>query len=159
MESTTKKTEDRFLKIFDRVIFAVFLVMAAAIAVGLIYRWVSHSGWYQEGQVRKEFQDLAAKVQDAESIVRIEIDRLGSEVQVIYDMPEELFDDFGCAGYSPVTEEERQREIFASDVVRVVYEDESGSVFHITEEGEIYWNYLKINCPSLVEWYSSYTGL
>lgn len=155
MESIQKKAESGFFKVVDRVVFAVFLVMAATIAFGLI----SNSGWYQERQTRKDFRDLAAKVQDAESIVRIEIDRLGSEGQVIYGVPEKLFDDFGCVGYSPVAEEERQREIFASDVVRVVYEDASSSVFHITEEGEIYWNYLKINCPSLVEWYLSYTGL
>ena len=159
MERTKKKTEDRFLKIADRVVFAVFLVMAAAIAAGLIYRWVSNSGWYQEGQARKEFQELAAKVKDADSIVRIKIDRTYSGEEFIYDVPEKLFEDLGCAGYSRVTEEEKCRKISASDAVIVVYEDESYSIFHITEEGEVYWNYLKMNCPSLVEWYLSYTVL
>lgn len=159
MESTTKKTEGRFLKIADRVIFAVFLVMAVTIAVGLIYRWVSNSGWYQERQVRKEFQELTAKVKDAEGIVRIKIDRIGSGEEFIYDVPEKLFDDLGCAEYSRVTEEEKCREISSSDAVIVVYEDETYSIFHITEEGEVYWNYLKMNCPSLVEWYSSYAVL
>lgn len=159
MERIQRKTEDRYLKIADRVVFAVFLVMAAAIASGLIYRSVTNSGWYQEGQARKEYQELAAKVKDAESIVRIKIDRIGSGEQFIYDVPEKLFEDLGCAGNSRVTEEEKQREISKSDAVIVVYEDESYSIFHITEEGEVYWNYLKMNCPSLVEWYSSYAGL
>lgn len=159
MEGTTKKTEGRFLKIADRVVFAVFLVMAAAIAAGLICRWVSNSGWYQEGQAKKEFQELAAKVKGAEGIARIEIDRIDSGEQFIYDVPEKLFEDLGCAGYSRVTEEEKQREISKSDAVIVVYEDETYSIFHITEGGEVYWNYLKMNCPSLVEWYSSYAGL
>lgn len=159
MERTREKTEGRFLKIADKVVLAVFLVMAAAIASGFIYRSVTNSGRYQEGQARKEFQELEAKVKDAEGIMHIAIDRIDSGQQFIYDVPEKLFEDLVCAGYSRVTEEEKQREISKSDVVIVVYEDESYSIFHITEEGEVYWNYLKMNCPSLVEWYSSYAGL
>ena len=159
MESTTKKTEGRFLKIADRVVFAVFLVMAAVIASGLIYRTAINSVRYQERQARKEFQELAAKVKDAEGIVCIEIDRVGFGEQLIYDVPEKLFDDLGCAGYSRVTEEEKTQEISKSDAVIVIYEDESYSVFHIMEDGEVYWKYLKMNCPSLVEWYLSYAGL
>lgn len=157
MDKAQKKAGGKGLQVAERAVFAVFLVMAATLVSGWIYRRVSGSGWYQEKQVKEAFRELAQKLEDPESIRCIKIDRLGSETQVLYDMPENLFEELGCFGYAQVTEEDRRREIFASDVLMTVWKDGSSCIFHITEEGEIYWNYLRVDCPPLVKWYSSLT--
>ncbi len=138
-------------KIFEYGIISLFLVIVVSLASVSIYRSVIKSDWYSERQMKNSFIEMTEKVNNSEKIEYIKIENNGAE-KLIYDVPEDLFDDISCDSFESVKDPMKQREIFSGALVAAFYEDGTYTAFFITN-GELYFGTeLKIKCPSLMAW-------
>ena len=94
---------------------------------------------------------MSEKVNNSEKIEYIKVENNGDE-KLIYDVPEDLFDDISCDSFESVKDPIKQREIFSGTLVAVFYEDGTYTAFFITNEELYFGTDLKIKCPSLMVW-------
>ena len=142
-------------KLIEWIVIGLFIAIVTSVVSILIYRSVVNSDRYREWQTKKSFSQVAEKVNEAEKIDYIKVDGDGED-RFIYDIPAELFDDLSIKSYEHIEDIEKQIEIWSQGCVTVFYTDGTTTSFFITEEGELYWGTsLKVECPSLLAWYSS----
>ncbi len=142
-------------KIMEWLIIGLFIAIVASITSILIYRAVINSDWYNEKQTKKYFSEVVERVNNIENITNIKVDD-NIEVRFINEAPVELFDDMIAKSYERIEDIEKRHEIFRQGCVTVFYKDATQDSFFITDDGELYWGTdLKIECPSLLEWYNS----
>lgn len=138
-------------KILEYGIICLFLVIVISFASVSIYRSVINSDWYSERQMKNYFIEMSEKVNNSEKIEYIKVENNGDE-KLIYDVPEDLFDDISCDSFESVKDPIKQREIFSGTLVAVFYEDGTYTAFFITNEELYFGTDLKIKCPSLMVW-------
>jgi hypothetical protein len=138
-------------KILEYGIIGLFLVIVVSLASVSIYRSVINSDWFSERQMKNYFIEMTEKVNNSEKIEYIKVENNGDE-KLIYDVPEDLFDDISCDSFESVKDPIKQREIFSGTLVAVFYEDGTYTAFFITNEELYFGTDLKIKCPSLMVW-------
>ena len=138
-------------KILEYGIICLFLVIVVSLASVSIYRSVINSDRYSERQMKNYFIEMTEKVNNSEKIEYIKVENNGDE-KLIYDVPEDLFDDISCDSFESVKDPIKQREIFSGTFVAVFYEDGTYTAFFITNEELYFGTDLKIKCPSLMVW-------
>ena len=138
-------------KILEYGIIGLFLVIVVSLASVSIYRLVINSDWFSERQMKNYFIEMTEKVNNSEKIEYIKVENNGDE-KLIYDVPEDLFDDISCDSFESVKDPIKQREIFSGTLVAVFYEDGTYTAFFITNEELYFGTDLKIKCPSLMVW-------
>lgn len=150
---------DKRTKRIELICIGVFVAIIASFASIQIYRAVVNSDWYNEMQTQRSFQQIVKQVNDVDNIDYIKIyskiDGVGEE-KLFYDVPAELFDDISSKSYDRIEDINELIEIITQNFVTVFYKNGNPTSFYITDDGEIYWETsLKIECPSLLEWYNN----
>ena len=138
-------------KILEFGIICLFLVIVISFASVSIYHSVINSDWFSERQMKNYFIEMSEKVNNSEKIEYIKVENNGDE-KLIYDVPEDLFEDIFCDSFESVKDPIKQREIFSGTLVAVFYEDGTYTAFFITNEELYFGTDLKIKCPSLMVW-------
>ncbi len=143
----------RFKTVGEWVMIGSAIAIVASIISIITYREVINSDWYIEWKAKKSFSEICDAVNDADSIAYIKIQDNGDD-RDIYDIPSELFDDIECHDYTEINDFEKRIEIFNEPCLVVFFKDGSYISFSLCENGDIYWDTIKINCPSIAEWYN-----
>ena len=144
----------KITRIAEWVIIGLFIAIVASIASIMIYHSIVNSDWYSERQTKKSFSQVVKKVNEADNIQYIKVDD-NTEERFVYDIPEELFDDLSAISYVPVENVEEWIEIWSQNCITVFYKDEEATTsFFITDDNELYWVDIKIECPSLLSWFN-----
>ncbi len=138
-------------KILEYGIISLFLIIVVSFASVSIYRSVINSDWYSERQMKNSFIEMTEKVNNSENIKYIKVENNGDE-KLIYDVPEDLFDDISCDSFESVKDPIKQREIFSGALVAAFYEDGTYTAFFIKDNELYFGTNLKIKCPSLMVW-------
>lgn len=135
------------------IVIGLFLAFVVSFSSIQIYRAVIGSDWYNEKLTKKSFTAITEKLNEADNINYIQIDSEG-EALFIHAVPSLLFDDISLKSFETVKDFEKQREIFNQTCIVVFYKDGTPTSFFITEDSEIYWGTIKVECPSLLSWYN-----
>ncbi len=139
-------------RIAEGILIGLFIAIVSSILSIQIYRSVVNSEWYNEKQDRKHFSQVVEAVNDTDNIKYIKVDD-NTEERFIYDAPAELFDDLAAKSYERINDIEKQIQIWSQGCVTVFYNDGTAVSFFITDDGELYWGNLMLECPSLLAWY------
>ncbi len=140
------------------ILFVVLLLVG--IASFFIYRAVIRTEWYHSRQMEKGFEEAKLRLSQHDQINYLALDEEDEAWKYMYDVPKGLFLDMTCHDFKEISEEETIKAIWREDCIAVYFKNGGRTLFFITEEEEIYWGLsLKIECPSLLQWYKEHKGI
>lgn len=150
-------------KWFERIIFAIFLLMAIPFISIQIYRGVVNSEWYQIKQRQKAFEKIVQEIQEADSLIlkmRV-VQKDGATGELKYttydyeDMSSAIFQGMQCHDYSNLMEWTPYYHIVRECDEVEIYSNQGEYITHFsfTRDFVILWDNHIIDCPSLIKWY------
>ncbi len=144
------------VRVFEYVAISLFLLVVVSLTSIVVYRAVIGSDWYQEIRIRDGFIAQKEKLQSENAIDYLGINGVNAPLRYFPADDPLLFFDLSCENYSLLASEEEIRDLFRETSITVFFKDGSQTHFYISDQNELYWGSLKVDCPSLLRWYSQY---
>ncbi len=139
-------------KVWEYVIIILFLLIVVSLIGIQTYRYVIHSDWYSEKKARESFSAITEKLQSEGSIDSLAIYKTGASLRYFpFDDPL-LFSNLCCEEFFFLEDEEAE-EIYSLNSITVFFLDGTQTHFFVSDENELFWGSLKIECPALLAWY------